>query len=58
MHPHFGQREVLQFFRQFQGPLGRLRGALLRFRGGGQAQEELTAQLVMVGFVLLNRVAI
>ena len=58
MHPHFGEGEVLQLFSQLQGALGRLRGALLCFRGGSQAQKELPAQLVMVGFVLLNRIAI
>ncbi len=58
MHPHFGECEVLQLFSQFQGALSRLGGPLLRFRSCRQAQQELSAQLVMVCLILLNGVAV
>ena len=58
MDGHLGKRQVLELLGEFQSTGRRALGTLLSLRGRGQAEQKGAAQLVMVGFIFLDRVAL
>ncbi len=56
--PQLGQREVLEFFCQLQGACRRLPGALLGLWRCRKTQEQVTAELMMIGFVSLDSLTV